>query len=323
MLSRVAERIYWMGRYLERADNTARLINVNTTLLLDLPRKITPGWQPLIDITGSTAHFKSLFGNQAEEREVVRYLVTDTRNLSSILSSLHAAREIARTIRDIMPRDAWEYMNALYLSARSDMPNSLGRGRRLESLNNVQRSLNQIDGLLSNTMLHDPGYLFLRTGRHLERADMTTRIIDVRSVDLLPESPELAPFYTVQWRSVLRSLNGNQAYRIRMQAPVQRQQVLEFLFQDDAFPRSFLFSLQGIRAALRRLPRHDAPLRVCNRIVRTIGRAEVDVLSGQVLNSFIDERQQELASLHDSISRTYFNLDKQTTRPGKKKRKKA
>ncbi|MDX1434925.1 MAG: alpha-E domain-containing protein [Gammaproteobacteria bacterium] len=322
MLSRVAERIYWMGRYLERADNTARLINVNTTLLLDLPRKITLGWQPLIDITGATAHFKSFYGNDADERDVVRYLVTDTRNSGSIMSSLQSARENARTIRDIMPRDAWEYINGAYLQARAELPNSLGRGRRMESLNEVQMRLNQIDGLLSNTMLHDPGYLFLRTGRHLERADMTTRIIDVRSVDLLPESPELAPFYTVQWRSVLRSLNGYQAYRIRMQAPVAREPALEFLFQDDAFPRSFLFSLQGIRAALRRLPRHDAPLRVCNRVIRTIDRAEVEALSGRLLNTFIDERQRELAKLHDSISRTYFKLLDGTVRRAKKKRKK-
>jgi uncharacterized alpha-E superfamily protein len=319
MLSRVAERIYWMGRHLERAENTARLVNVNTNLLIDLPRQFTPGWKPLADITGNTQIFSELHGDDFSERNVVRFLVTDERNPGSILSSINAARENARTIREVMPREAWECITELSLGAKSELSSSLARSRRLRGLMSLSRNVQQLDGFLSDTMLRDSGYLFLRCGRLLERADMTTRIVDVRSADLIPESAELAPFRSVQWRSVLRSLNGYQNYRIRMQAPVQRLPVLQFLFQDEAFPRSLLFCLTGIRQCLAGLPRNEKPLKLAKKLMGTIRRSKLESLIGPALNAFIDERQVEIAHLNDVISRTYFELEK--PRGSKRKRK--
>ena len=116
MLSRVANNIYWMARYIERAENTARLINVNTHLLLDLPKRVRLGWEPIIDINSSRDYFYSMY-NEADERSVVRFMVTDLKNTGSILSSLGKARENARTIRDIIPREAWEQINTLYHDA--------------------------------------------------------------------------------------------------------------------------------------------------------------------------------------------------------------
>lgn len=310
MLSRVAERIYWMGRYLERAENTARLVKVNTNLLMDLPRKFTPGWKPLVEITGNARLFSDLYSDEPTERNVVRFLVTDERNPGSILSSINAARENARTIREVMPREAWECITELSLGAKSELSSSLVRSRRLQGLTSLSRNVQQLDGFLSDTMLRDSGYLFLRCGRLLERADMTSRIVDVRSADLIPESAELAPLRSLQWRSVLRSLNGYQNYRIRMQAPVQRLPVLQFLFQDEAFPRSLLFCIDGIRRCLLRLPRNDKPLKLANRLIGTIRRSKLESLMGAALNAFIDERQVEIAHLNDGISKTYFELEK-------------
>ena len=107
MLSRVAENLYWMARYLERAENTARLITVNANLLLDLPKTVQPGWEPLIEITGSAEIFHANY-QQPDERSVVKFLIADTVNPGSILSSLVAARENVRTVRDFMPRETWE-----------------------------------------------------------------------------------------------------------------------------------------------------------------------------------------------------------------------
>src|SRR3954468_16850307 len=110
MLARVVENVYWLSRYLERAENTARIINVNTNLLLDLPGGIAPGWLPLVDISGSRAEFDRLpaKNTRGEERDVVRFLIADKSNPGSICSSLHGARENARTLREILPTEAWE-----------------------------------------------------------------------------------------------------------------------------------------------------------------------------------------------------------------------
>ncbi|MDX1529610.1 MAG: alpha-E domain-containing protein, partial [Gammaproteobacteria bacterium] len=113
MLSRVAENLYWLGRYMERAENTGRIVNVNGNLLLDLPKGIAPGWQPLIEITGSGNFYRKSY-NDFEERNVVKFLVGDPQNPGSIISSLSMARENARTIRDIIPRESWELINELY-----------------------------------------------------------------------------------------------------------------------------------------------------------------------------------------------------------------
>jgi uncharacterized alpha-E superfamily protein len=121
MLSRVAENIYWMARYVERAENTARIVSVNANLLLDLPKGIAPGWRPLVDITGANALFEEHYKDYGE-RQVVRFLIADERNSGSILAALVAARENCRTIRDFVPREAWELLNEIYLFAREDLP---------------------------------------------------------------------------------------------------------------------------------------------------------------------------------------------------------
>ena len=128
VLSRVAERIYWLGRYMERADNTARLINVNTNMLMDLPTRRPLGWRPLIDITGSGALFDSLYSD-ASERNVCRFLTSDARHPSAITSAISTARENARTVRETMPGPTFEYVNDLHLFARS----ALGRRTSLEA----------------------------------------------------------------------------------------------------------------------------------------------------------------------------------------------
>ncbi|HYN76820.1 MAG TPA: alpha-E domain-containing protein, partial [Lamprocystis sp. (in: g-proteobacteria)] len=176
MLSRVAENIYWLGRYVERAENTARIVSVNANLLLDLPRGIAPGWAPLVYITGANAQFEEHYQDYSE-RHVVHFLLGDERNSGSTLYALGAARENCRTIRDFVPREAWESLNELYLYARDELARGTSKGGRHTYLKHIIQSAQGFNGLLSGTMLHDQGYEFLHLGRFLERADMTTRII--------------------------------------------------------------------------------------------------------------------------------------------------
>ncbi|MCG6895671.1 MAG: alpha-E domain-containing protein [Thiocapsa sp.] len=306
MLSRVAENIYWMARYVERAENTARIVAVNANLLLDLPKGIAPGWRPLVDITGANALFEEHYKDYGE-RQVVRFLIGDERNVGSILSALVAARENCRTIRDFIPREAWELLNEIYLFARENLSKGVTKGGRHVYLKRVIQGAQNITGLLSGTMLHDQGYDFLHLGRFLERADMTTRIVDVRSANLLPEeTTDLRPFETIQWVSVLKSMTAYQAYRRSEQVRVLRGPVLRFLFQNETFPRSVNHCVESLRASLSKLPRNDAALRVAGRLKRNLEGSEPRRLNQQQLHDFVDDLQVGIGELHQEIAKTWF-----------------
>lgn len=312
-LSRVAERLYWLGRYIERIESTSRLINVNANLLIDLPVRLPLGWQPLIDLMGAGGPFAKQYA-EANERNVVRFLTSDANNPGSIVSSIHQARENVRAVRDIMPHITFEYVNDLYLYARTELAGRLSGTRRVEVLGGIARRVQQLEGFLAANMLHDDKWSFLRLGNYLERADMTTRIIDVRSSDLLLHGSDLLPFESIQWRSVLRSLFAEQSYCASLNEPIERAPVLEFLFMNTELPRSYARCLEDIRTTLRRLPRADRPLRAVNRIIRSLKQADVRELEGETLHTFIDEGQLELATLHDEIGKTYFHFKQRRRR---------
>jgi uncharacterized alpha-E superfamily protein len=305
-LSRTAERIYWLGRYLERAENTARLVNVNANLLIDLPGRTPLAWRSLIDIMGNPEHFAKLYATP-DERNVVRYLTADARNPGSLLNSLSMARENARTVREIMPNVAFEYTNELYLYAKEAFAGSQSRSRTTDTMQGVMRRVQQIVGFLSGTMMHGDTWSFMRIGESLERADMTTRIIDVRSVDMLEHANEPAPYSQLQWRSVLRSLHTMQSYRLAIQEPIAQPLVLQFLFKNPELPRSLVYCLSRIRNSLRTLPRNDKPLAAINRVIRWLGNADVATLDGKQLHAFIDDLQREHATLHNVIDANYFH----------------
>ncbi|WP_295577109.1 alpha-E domain-containing protein [uncultured Lamprocystis sp.] len=306
MLSRVAENIYWLARYVERAENTARIVSVNANLLLDLPRGIAPGWQPLVYITGANAWFEEHYPDYGEPN-VVHFLIGDERHSGSILYAVAAARENCRTIRDFVPREAWELLNELYLYARDELERGTTKGGRHGYLKHIIQSAQGINGLLSGTMLHDQGYEFLHLGRFMERADMTTRIIDVRSANLLPNATtDLQPFETIQWVSVLKSMTAYQAYRRSEQVRVQRERVLRFLFQHKAFPRAVWHCIESTRQSLEKLPRKDAALRVAGRVKRNLEAAEPWRLDQQQLHAYVDELQLSIGELHTEIAKTWF-----------------
>ncbi|APZ41991.1 alpha-E domain-containing protein [Acidihalobacter ferrooxydans] len=319
MLSRVAERIYWMARYAERAENIARLINVNTLMLLDLPRGVTLSWDALIAMTGASEDFAGHY-NEANERNVVKFLVADTRNPGSLLSSLGSARENARTIRDIIPREAWESINELYQRATTELPVSLARGKRYEALLAAVEALQQMNGILSGGMLHDAGYEFLRLGRNLERADMITRSIDVRTADVLPpEMAGLAALRSLRWMSLLRSLSAYQAYRQQVQGAVKREDVLDFLFKNAEFPRAVRHCVGEVSAAISRLPRAEEALTVCAALDKQIARARVCGYDDPGVHRFVDRVQKGLGDVHAVVGETWFLH----TQPTRKKRRRA
>ncbi len=306
MLSRVAENIYWMARYVERAENTARLVRVNAYLLLDLPRGIAPGWEPLVSIMGMDEEFHERY-TRITERNVVKFLIGDSSNHCSILSSLAAARENCRTVRDIVPRSGWEQFNELYLYAKENMKTGLTKSGRHAYLARIIAGSQTINGLLGSLLLRDEGFQFLRIGRNLERADMTTRIIDVRSTDLLPEgSADSKAYDTIQWVSVLNSLSAYQAYRRKVQVQVRRAETLNFLFKDTLFPRAFLHCLYALEESLGELKNNKGSLETLRRLTYKASTTQVDEMRKEQLHSFIDQLQLGLIELHQAVAETYF-----------------
>lgn len=306
MLSRVANSIYWLGRSVERAENTARLITVNTHLLMDLPKRVRLGWSPIIDIFGNHEQFYEQY-NEADERSVVRFLTGNLNNPSSILTSLANARENARAIRDIIPREAGEQINQNYIYARDNINAALSQRNRFEYMRNLIVGSQTLTGMLAGTMTHDEGYAFLRMGRNLERADMTSRIVDVRSATLLPETNEdLTPFENIQWVSVLKSMTAYQMYRRAMRMQVRRPDVLRFLFKERLFPRSFYHAICEVEDCLRSLPRGERSMDRLNQLKEDILESNPETFDQAKLHKFIDELQLGLAQVHTEISENYF-----------------
>lgn len=310
MLARVVENVYWLSRYLERAENTARIIGVNTNLLLDLPGGIAPGWLPLVDISGNRAEYDALHKDKAtkgEERDVVHFLIADKSNPGSICSSLHMARENARTLREILPAEAWELLNQFFAEFSRDLGTGINKRTRFEFLKRIVITLQTIAGMLDGTMNRNDAHTFMTLGRNLERADMTSRIVDVRSAQLLPaETPELRPFESVQWMSVLKSLSGYQMYRLKMRTRVKRLDVLQFLLRDDQFPRSCQFCLTQLEGSLTPLPRSEGVMEVLDSAASFIERAPLATLDQPGLHELIDRIQLNISDVHNMIAGIYF-----------------
>lgn len=310
MLSRVAERIYWMGRYMERSENIARLVNVNSHLLMDLPKGVRVGWGSLINITGTGDYFRRGDAELADERTVVRFMLSDRNNPSSLLNNLSWARENARITREIIPMEAWELINDLYLDVKENLSKSVARRERNRVLHQVIVRIQQFTGLLSGCMSHNNAYDFIRVGRNLERADMTTRIVDAGSANLLPHlsggDDVLEPYDNILWMSVLRSLSGYQMYRQHVQDRVNAKDVVTFLLQDALFPRAVSHSLGELESCLRKLPNSDDALRAVTGVRRRVRTADISDLLQSGLQEYIDNLQREVGDIHQQIARTWF-----------------
>ncbi len=306
LLSSVAERVYWFSRYIERIENTARMILVNNNLLLDMPRNSTLGWAPLVSITGKADVFYEKH-KEANERNVMRFLVMEPENDSCMLCSLKYARENLRTSRAIFPRAVWETLNNLFNYAKDNKSAVLTRRDRYKFLSHVIDSCHLISGKLSASMSHDQIYEFVRMGRNLERADMTSRVIDVRAENLLPKHDEdLKPFDDIQWKSVLDSLAGYQMYRRYVHVRVRGVEVLRYLLQDEYFPRAINHSLAQVEQCLRNLPLNEAPQYALVKAQRMVRNAKIEKIVHDNLNDYINKLQLAFIAINAELTSTYF-----------------
>lgn len=316
MLARTVENVYWLARYLERAENTARVISVHTHLLLDLPTAAAPGWLPLIDITGNRALFdrqRGSTGPRADERDVVDFLVADPGNPGSILRSLTAVRENARTLRDVLPAEAWEEFNEFFLQFSEQLRTGLTRRDRFGFLKRTVHVSQTLTGMLEGTMSRNHAHTFMALGRNIERADMTSRIIDVRCAQLRADAAEPLAFDTVQWMGVLHTLSGYEMFRLARHPRIVRAGVLAFALRDAQFPRSCLTCLQHMELCLAGLPHSGSVRQRLTTARRFVDEADVATIDPAQLHEFIDQFQRHLRAVHERINSTYFPLANTST----------
>jgi uncharacterized alpha-E superfamily protein len=315
MLSRVADSIYWLNRYVERAENVARYIDVNLNLLLDSPVGTEQQWQPLIVITGDLPLFKETYG-EASAENVIHFLTFDETYPNSIISCLRAARENARSVREIISSEMWEQVNAFYLMVKDASHNQKQGIMELSSFfAEVKMASHLFAGVMDATMSHNEGWNFGQIGRLLERADKTARILDVKYFILLPSVKDVGTTLDeLQWIALLKSASAYEMYR-KCQHRITPQGVTEFLILDREFPRSIQFCLLQAEQSLRQITGILVPGTWRNPVERELGRlrSELDYITiteitQNGLHEFLDDLQRRLNKIGDSIFENFFAL---------------
>ncbi len=313
MLSRVAESIYWMARYIERAENVARIMDANYHMILDLPPNVGEQWEPLVVTTGDDALFKEHY-SEFNQENVVQFLTFDTRNPNSILTCLQMARENARSVREWISSEMWQQVNTFYLMVKDASRKGGGIELPHEFFVEIMMASHLFTGLSENTMTHGEGWEFARLGRMLERADKTARIIDVKYFILLPSVDYVGmPYDHILWSSILRSASAFEMYRKRF-GRIAPDQIIEFMILDPDFPRAIHHCLITAELALRNIS-GTMRGRFTNKAEKTLGRLLADIDYTQLeeiksigLHEFLDNTQNRLNQIGAAVQQTFFSV---------------
>jgi uncharacterized alpha-E superfamily protein len=258
LIARVADHCFWLGRYLERVESTARVLQVTRNLALDAGLTPRQCWHPVIVVSGEEARFGARFGADAHDGEAVqRYLTWDEENPSAMRRSLAGVRVNARSIREVVSLETWEAVNELYLWMASAEAEATWRADRDGFYRRIRRGCQHAFGLVNGTMLHDDPYQFIVLGLMLERAGQTARILDVHHHALA----ELATHHveeTAVFLALLRACSGFEAFMKRSRGAVTPHAIASFLVLDPQFPRSVRFAVASAHERLARLRPPDA-----------------------------------------------------------------
>lgn len=314
MLSRVADSIYWLNRYIERAENVARFIDVNLNLILDSPTNITQQWEPLVITTGDLPLFQQRYG-EANAENVIQFLSFDSKYSNSLLSCLQAARDNARSIREIISREMWEQVNSLYLMVKEADPEQPLSALH-EFFTSVKISSHLFAGVMDATMSHNEGWHFGQIGRLLERADKTARILDVKYFILLPSVKDVGTTLDeLQWMALLKSASAYEMYRKCAQHRITPKGVAKFLILDREFPRSIKFCLLEAERSLHQITGtpsgswQNPAERALGRLRSELDYLTIEEIMQSGLHEFLDHLQQQMNGIGDKIFVTFFALD--------------
>jgi uncharacterized alpha-E superfamily protein len=305
LLSRVADSVYWMGRYIERAENVARYIGVNLNLQLDLPQDPAQQWQSLIDTSGDFEAFLKRHG-EANQHNVVDFLTFDADNPNSIFSCLRSARENARSVRETISSEMWEQVNAMYLqmAAQQLMP---GYEWHPEFFRQLRLSSHLFQGIMDATMTHNEAWHFARLGRKLERADKTSRILDVKYFMLLPSLSDVGtPYDDIHWSAVLKSVSGLEMYR-KKYGRLEPRDIVDFLVMDRDFPRSIHYCVTRADSSLRAITGtvpgtfHYTSERLMGLLRSELDFTPVDQILSSGLHGYLDGLQLKINEIDNAV----------------------
>jgi uncharacterized alpha-E superfamily protein len=309
MLSRVGERIFWLARYVERVESTARLVNVHTALLMDLPEHREMNWFSLITIfDGSQAYFERY--DWVNEYDVMHFLLADTNYSGSLVNALFSLRENARTSLDVLPESLWEQINELHLLVKGELSSIGNRRRRQKLLLTITERCQCIWGIIANHMSRNSAYDFLLVGKHLERADMTSRILEMTSMLVADsQSDSNKQYESLLWATLLRALSAQQMYIQENSSSIKADKVLTFLITDQRFPRSLCFSINALGNYLNYLPRAEAILERQGQILSRLQQYDVQQYPADSIRVLMDELQVRLNEVTADIVSNWFYPD--------------
>lgn len=320
MLSRVANSLFWMSRYIERAENLARLVDVNLQLLLDFrsldEEKLRDHWMPIVQTTGDQGSFVAQ-QQRATAAAVAEFIVFSADNPNSIVSAICQARENARMVRDQITVEIWEELNRLYLFVVSQQARQVWNDSPTEFFNQIKTSSLQIVGLSYATQIHNEGWWFSQAGHFIERADKTSRILDVRYHTLpakgLPKT--VSQTEALEWSAILRSCSAWDAFKAIYGADVNPRNVAEFLLLDEDFPRSVRFCVDRLNDSLRRISgvstrrfSNDAE-KLCGRLAAELQFCTIEEIFEAGLHDYLDQLQLKLNHVGDALFNAYIFQD--------------
>lgn len=316
MIARVAESCYWLMRYVERTDATARLLRVHAGLVLDTTLPHSRTWRPLLIVLGEEPRFLDLHGLRAarDGEAVQEYLVWDEANLSSIMSSVRLAREGARTVRETVSLEMWNVLNDLWIWIRDGRGRGLYERERPAFYEDVSQRCHLFHGASHNTMLHEEPFDFMRLGLNLERAGQTTRILDLQHHALGPrEEAHESAADAVEWIAILRSCAAYEPFFKKRTSPLSGPAVAEFLLKEAAFPGSVLHALNRAENFLNRI-RTDADPTIGRRsseslaeLTRDVEALEVDEVLDQGIHETLTSIIDRVTEVSSAVQADYFS----------------
>jgi uncharacterized alpha-E superfamily protein len=311
MLSRVADSIYWMSRLVERADNVARFVEVNLYLEIDLPDHSAKSWSPLVAATGDDKLFEERYGAPTRQN-VIKFLTFDREYSNSILACLRLARENARSVREAIPSELWEQLNGFYHLVRDQSSDRMASDELADFYKRIRMESHLFHGIADDIMARGEGWHFFNMGRLVERADKTSRLIDVKYFTLLPRISDVgSPTDNLQWAAVLRSVSGFEMYR-KQHHLIAPSKVVAFLLLDREFPRSALHCLRNASLSLHAISGNpiEQPRLVPEVLLRNlIGEfeyASVEAVLLYGLHEFVDGFQRRLNEIGGGIYETFL-----------------
>ncbi len=311
MLSRVADSIFWMSRYTERAVNVARFIDVTSNLSIDMGYDRQLQWEPLIHTSGDHELFFERYPTVNQDN-VIRFLTFDEENPNSIFSCLQVARENARATREMISSHMWEELNTFYMLVRDARNDSRAIASPYEFFGQLKRAGYSLEGVTSGTMSHDEAWTFGQLGTALERADKTSRILDVKYYMLLPGVDLVGtPLDLSQWGTLLKSASALEMYRKRF-GRLSPKNVIQFLLLDRNFPRAVRFCIIRAEKSLLAITGgtsgnfNNLPEQLLGRLKSELDYVHIDEIMKKGLHEAIDDLQAGINDIGEAISDAFF-----------------